>query len=130
MWCRSGGGRPCRLPGRVVRKALVFVARGVKVGFCPFGADAKSVASLFQCGDAGVGGRGELLECALVVGANTGDLVGRGGLGRPLGRWRRPRPGGLGRRPLGLFQARVASATWRAASRGGADVAVRCRGPA
>jgi len=52
-------------------KALVFGARGVKVGFCPFSADTQSVAGLFQRGDAGAGGGGELVECALVVGADT-----------------------------------------------------------
>jgi hypothetical protein len=62
-------------------KALVLGACGVKVAFCTLGADAQCVAGLFQSGDAGVGGGGELVECVPVVGADAGGLVGCGGLG-------------------------------------------------
>jgi hypothetical protein len=55
--------------GELFGKAVVFVVCGVEVGFCPFGADTQRVARLFQCGDARVGGGGELVECVLVVGA-------------------------------------------------------------
>ena len=58
-----------------------FGAGGVEVAFCSLGADAKGVAGLFQGGDTGVGGGGELVQCALVVGADAGGLVDGGGLG-------------------------------------------------
>jgi hypothetical protein len=67
--------------GELFGKPLVFRAGGVKVAFRSFGADAQCVAGLFQGGDAGVGGRGELVERVLVVGADAGGLVGCGGLG-------------------------------------------------
>ena len=83
MWCRSwpGSALGAGCLGELFGKSLVFDACGVEVGFCSFGADAQGVAGLFQRGDAGVGGGGELVEFALVVGADAGDLVGCGGLG-------------------------------------------------
>jgi hypothetical protein len=41
-------------------KALVLGPGGVKVAFCSLGTDVQPVASLLQCGDAGVGGGREL----------------------------------------------------------------------
>jgi hypothetical protein len=62
-------------------KSLVLGAGGVKVGFRSLGADSLRVAGLFQRGDAGVGGGGELFQCVLVVGADTGGLIDGGGVG-------------------------------------------------
>jgi hypothetical protein len=56
---------------------LVLGARGVEVGFCPFGADAQGVAGLFQRGDAGVvgvvTGGADIAVCALAA----RDVMGR-----------------------------------------------------
>jgi hypothetical protein len=57
------------------------VCGGVKVGFRSLGADSLRVAGIFHRGDAGVGGGGELFQCVLVVGAETGGLIDGGGLG-------------------------------------------------
>jgi hypothetical protein len=74
--------------GELFGKSLVLDAGGVQVGFRSLGADSEGVAGLFQRGDAGVGIGSELFQCALVVGADTGGLVDRGGLdvlGPPAG---------------------------------------------
>jgi hypothetical protein len=62
-------------------RRLLSARAGVKVGLCPFGADAECVAGLFQGGDACIGGGGELVECLPVVGPDAGGFVGCGGLG-------------------------------------------------
>jgi hypothetical protein len=72
-----GVGRSVELFG----KALVFGAGGVKITFCPLGADAQRVASLSKGSDMSVGCSGELVKRVLVVGADAGGLVGRGGQG-------------------------------------------------
>jgi len=90
-WCDSASGGVVRLGrggvrvgagclGELLGKALVFGTCGVEVGLCAFGADAQGIAGLFEGGDAGAGGGGELVECALVVCADAGGLVGCGGL--------------------------------------------------